>query len=804
SAHADFLSPEFDPNEFAHRVLDHAAAAAPANALANLDYGIQDLSHQLRQLVHSHHPTLILQAASIASVAADLAEVRTGLNSVQASVTRLNHKVKLPHLQLEAGLQLLERTRAAARLARTANRFVVLARRLQLQMQQLQNGEGADYDSNDSEKTQRATAEAALTLAELDRNPNSTNAQPADQAPPPPAATIRNLDVVVAQLAAVEQAREFVVERMETSVQRALETLDQPLLASSLQTAHNLRVLPQLVDNLVGDVCDKLVQERVTDAFDMAAVAKAVGGHKDAPTATHTAVSAFMYKSRGLRTEPTASTLPQWQSTFWDRLERLVIDQIGNACVRVYALEKVLRVKRDQVSQESFLDEALAVLDNKPSALFWTSLTRALELHTRETARTSTFIQSTMSTSYPRLLRLFQEFFSKIAVHTDTVYTLAQQSPETILTLRAIQPFENLYLTRSRNRLSDAVQSAFSLAAPASQSQDGGAAGGGGGGGGAAAVPTASGGLMLARAIVNELDAARFDPLLAKAVAKGSARAIDAFVNKAEALIARDHAATSLIGPLATPSQLQNADLTSALYHLWLPLERALGDHIEGVRESLRSSVDRTRSTYLAIVNPLILAIRREFSSLLARMHRTNYYAAGDGGGGVEAGGGGGASAYMTDLTDKLLLVKEEILGAYRVGELARDWALDLARFIVQTFLLHASLLRVGEAGKLRLTNDVTTLEFAVTQYLSAHGLALNSMGDQFKAVRAFRPLLFRDLSTLGDSAQTGDVPTLILLHHVLARGGLPLPHQVRGWSETEYVRWLNEHQEEERIRLIE
>ena len=142
-----------------------------------------------------------------------------------------------------------------------------------------------------------------------------------------------------------------------------------------------------------------------------------------------------------------------------------------------------------------------------------------------------------MSTSYPRLLRLFQEFFSKIAVHTDTVYTLAQQSPETILTLRAIQPFENLYLTRSRNRLSDAVQSAFSLAAPASQSQDGGAAGGGGGGGGAAAVPTASGGLMLARAIVNELDAARFDPLLAKAVAKGSARAIDAFVNKAEALV---------------------------------------------------------------------------------------------------------------------------------------------------------------------------------------------------------------------------------------------------------------------------
>lgn len=169
ASHADFLSPDFDPNEFAHRVLDNHAAAAAQPALAKLDYGIQDLSHQLRQLVHAHHPTLLLQAASLTSVAADLAEVRTGLNSVQASVTRLNHKVKLPHQELEQGLQLLERTRAAARLARTANRFVVLARRLQQQMQQLAvSSEGQDASSsNDSEKTQRATAEAAITLAEL-------------------------------------------------------------------------------------------------------------------------------------------------------------------------------------------------------------------------------------------------------------------------------------------------------------------------------------------------------------------------------------------------------------------------------------------------------------------------------------------------------------------------------------------------------------------------------------------------------------------------------------------------------------
>lgn len=32
------------------------------------------------------------------------------------------------------------------------------------------------------------------------------------------------------------------------------------------------------------------------------------------------------------------------------------------------------------------------------------------------------------------------------------------------------------------------------------------------------------------------------------------------------------------------------------------------------------------------------------------------------------------ASAYMVDLTDKLTLVREEVLGGYRVSDLAKEW----------------------------------------------------------------------------------------------------------------------------------
>lgn len=50
---------------------------------------------------------------------------------------------------------------------------------------------------------------------------------------------------------------------------------DRSLLASSLQTAHNLRVLPALVQSLVADLTDA-VEQRIRVAFDMTRISKDV------------------------------------------------------------------------------------------------------------------------------------------------------------------------------------------------------------------------------------------------------------------------------------------------------------------------------------------------------------------------------------------------------------------------------------------------------------------------------------------------------------------------------------------------
>lgn len=66
------------------------------------------------------------------------------------------------------------------------------------------------------------------------------------------------------------------------------------------------------------------------------------------------------------------------------------------------------------------------------------------------------------------------------------------------------------------------------------------------------------------------------------------------------------------------------------------------------------------------------------------------------------------------------------------------------------------------------------------------------------------RQLLFLDNSQLVSSKYTAGLPPLIVLHHILVRSPISLPHSLHGWAEAEYVRWVEEHSEEEAWTLVE
>jgi hypothetical protein len=80
-----------------------------------------------------------------------------------------------------------------------------------------------------------------------------------------------------------------------------------------------------------------------------------------------------------------------------------MFDEMAECCIKVYALEKVLKIKKNPNSMTPFLEDVVKELDNNPSALFWMSLGTALDKHFRDTAK-STFQlcvgEATLTTSF--------------------------------------------------------------------------------------------------------------------------------------------------------------------------------------------------------------------------------------------------------------------------------------------------------------------------------------------------------------------------------------------------------------------
>lgn len=92
--------------------------------------------------------------------------------------------------------------------------------------------------------------------------------------------------------------------------------------------------------------------------------------------------------------------------------------------------------------------------------------------------------------------------------------------------LRGVAQFETFYLARSLNRLNESVGQGMS--------------------GGARAPPGPAEGIAIARTVANELDSAKFDPLLVKAVAKNVSVALEGLAGRMDALVSDNCTGTNV------------------------------------------------------------------------------------------------------------------------------------------------------------------------------------------------------------------------------------------------------------------
>ncbi|PWZ00263.1 hypothetical protein BCV70DRAFT_200420 [Testicularia cyperi] len=413
--------------------------------------------------------------------------------------------------------------------------------------------------------------------------------------------SILSLGLVQDLLPSIESAKKTVTDYMEDMIVKGLRELSPVMLSSSLQTAFNLGTLAPLVRDLVYDLTE-VVKERIRAVFDLDSLSRSLripipllpasSSSSITPSFSSSSPSSSSstlgYKARrSIETPRSASNsgpgfnpsvgmgvsdstphphprtpnlnadATTWLTTLWKRIETLIVHEMSAVCTKVYALERVLKLKTDAETGVNFLHAALETLPRPPSWIFWQTLAEVLHSEVETCCTTSPFVgrmlaegfassssssssssspfsssSSTQSQTqtqtqtvqqdtahqpgYTRLVRILSSFFAQVAAYSDIVYDATLQSEQAQMLVGSLANLEARYLDSVTARIGEQVDTGLGLIATGTGT---GMGIGMGMGMGQSAAGENVDWKQLETSILNTMDAGRFDPLLLRATA---------------------------------------------------------------------------------------------------------------------------------------------------------------------------------------------------------------------------------------------------------------------------------------------
>ncbi|KAL9959850.1 hypothetical protein ACROYT_G033211 [Oculina patagonica] len=750
-----FLDENFDDRTYANNIIQGRAIS---ESLARLADGINLLDKELHSQVVEHHEDLLQQATGIETLEGVLQMMQTRINSLKASVERIQQHVVEPYFKIRSRTAQLRRLQEACDILRRVIRVIYLTKRLQSQLQG-----GA-----------REITKAAQSLSELDYL-----VQGAD---------LSGIQAVENDLKVAAKARKEVENQAQRMLAQGMETQNQTQVATALQVFYNLGSLVSTVSEVVNKVRDNL-KSGVKEALD--------------PNTLSQVQPITGAGGPGRAAMPTPGNTAAWRATLWTRLEQLM-DSIYSACGQVHHLQKVLAKKRDPVTHVCFMEE-LVKEGNTCIASFWDSVTSILTQEFAQSAQASTFLKQAFEGEYPKLLRLYNDLWTRLqqfssATNVPSAALVPQMepsfglfpasedefsiSPEQALK-NSLAPFENAYLSRSLSRLFDPINLVFPS--------------------GARNPPSKEELASIAKTIGSELSVASVDVGLTITVARNVAKTIQLYTAKCEQLLVTSAEVNQLYDHV-TPPQQKNASIVNSLFQL----HQAVTKIVDGLRSPPGVAVDAISTGLqgiLALINsaldPLLDAISLDLENHIFKMHSedfTNSTLSRD----IADNPDAPCSGYIQEMQDFIIHVQKNYIALYECREILYQRLEGIVCRTIELFVRHASLLRaIGEGGKLKLAADMAQIEFAVGPLCHK----VSDLGRSYKLLRSFRPLLFQTSEDIvGNPALGESLPHSVVLHHLFSRAPSELksPHEVAGWTLGFYSQWLDEHtSEEEKLALI-
>ncbi|KAI3457055.1 hypothetical protein Pfo_013718 [Paulownia fortunei] len=734
-----FLSRDFNPTQFSSSAL---SSGSSASRIEKLQEGLRLLDTQLRHEVLSRHDDLLHQLSSIKATESSLSSLRSSVSSLQSSLHRARSELSDPHRVISAQTLQLKNLHSTSLLLQYSLRTLRL-------IQKLRNLVDSQPDASKWDLSKAAQLHyEILTLY------NESH--------------LSGIDVVDVELKWVIEMGSKIQEEGMKVLEKGLESLNQPEVGLGLQVFYNMGELRGTVDGLVSKY-KQMGMKSVSNALDMKAISGAGGYGGGGPGGV---------QRHGT---PQIGGGAKAREALWQRMSGCM-DQLHSIVLAVWHLQRVLSKKRDPFTHVLLLDEVMQEGDPTLTDRVWDALVKSFASQMKSVFTASSFVKEIFTVGYPKLLPMIENLLERISRDTDVKGVppaLTSEGKEQMVA--AIEIFQTAFLALCLSRLSDLVNSVFPMSSRGT-------------------VPSKEHISRIISRIQEEIEAVQLDAHLTLRVLREISKVLLLLAERAEYQISTGPEARQITGP-ATPAQLKNFMLCQHLQEVHTRITSMIAGLPSVAADVLSPALGAIYGVAGDSVTSLFQAMLDHLEYCILQIHEQNFGTLG-----LDAAMDNNASPYMEELQKSILHFRTEFLSrllpssgaiSARTENICTRLVRSMASRVLIFFIRHASLVRpLSESGKLRMARDMAELELAVGQNL----FPVEQLGAPYRALRAFRPVIFLETSQLGSSPLLRDLPPSVILHHLYSRGpeDLQSPLQRNKLTPLQYSLWMDSQGEDQ------
>ncbi|KAF2607318.1 hypothetical protein F2Q68_00046061 [Brassica cretica] len=734
---APFLSPSFSSSSFSSAAL---ASGSPASTAERLHQAIRLLDSQLRSDVVSRHPELLSQLSSLSDAEISLSSLRSSVSSLQSSIRRIRSDLSEPVRSIKSKSVQLSNLHSATELLSHSVRALRLSKKLR------DLTDGSDPEKIDLTKAAQLHFEILTMCREYD---------------------LFGIEVIDEEIKFVKEIGEKLRSEAMKVLERGVEGLNQAEVGTGLQVFYNLGELKVTVDQLVNKYKGMAVKS-VGVAMDMKAISSGPGGGGFGPGGIRSSGAPHIGGGGKVR------------EALWQRMGSCM-DQLYALVKAVWHLQRVLSKKRDPFTHVLLLDEVIKDGDSMLTDRVWDALVKAFTSQMKSAFTASSFVKEIFTMGYPKLVSMIENLLERIARDTDVKGVLpAVNSERKEQMVSCIAIFQTAFLSLCFGRLSDLVNSIFPMSSRGS-------------------LPSKEQISQVLSHIQDEIEAVHPDGRLTLLVLREIGKALSNLAQRAECQISTGPETRQITGP-ATSTQIRNFTLCQHLQGIHTHISSMVADLPSIAADVLSPHLGAIYAAACEPVTPLFKAMRDQLESCILQIHDQNF-------GVDDAALDNNTSPYMEELQRSIIHFRREFLSRLLPSAASANTpgtesictrlARQMASRVLIFYIRHASLVRpLSEWGKLRMARDMAELELGVGQNL----FPVEQLGAPYRALRAFRPLIFLETSEMGSSPLIQDLPPSIVLHHLYTRGPdeLESPMQKNRLSAKQYSLWLDNQKEDQ------